>query len=753
MKPILTTPIVSLLALMLIVPALAVGQTEETLLHHLQAVGEGDIDAIMADYAEDAMLFTPNGALHGHDEIRALFEAMVAGVLPPGSSFEMSQQIIEGEIAYIVWSAESVNYSIPFGTDTFVIRDGKIMTQTFAALMLTKAGGEASLPTLLELPESAEKDVLMHHLQAIGEGNIDAIMADYAEDAVLFTPNGALHGHNEIRALFEAMVAGILPPGSNFEMLQQIIEGEIAYIVWSAESVNYNMPLGTDTFIIRDGKIQTQTFAAQMEVKPVLPEKVPVGHHKLDIFYEFVQDYASAPEERPDGLYLVSTQEAVFKTRSFTLTFDDGAVVELTGIFRGQHQELKVIFDEKGVPVKGVGPSYGTAELFDEDGNILFRGTYTAEDEVLFSPNFEVVGFSSKIPYALTLGQGPYAGYLCSGPIEVILEPDPQKPGEFILHGVGDAIISKLPSITEVPEEDYTRVFFASLSSGLNMISLPLKPRTPYTARSFAEYLGSTVVIKLDEKRQRFVGFTIDDLDDGFPIEGSKGYIVNVKESKVVSFVGAAWTNQPPVSASPPIASSDATWAFVLSGYLQSEAWDGYVVKAMNMRTGAIAIDTVVGGRFAAVWADLSRNSVVQEGDKLEITLLSSGKVIAKTVISVSVNNIRRAFSKIILAPEHFIPRSFALLQNYPNPFNPETWVPYQLAEDANVHISIYHSAGQLVRVLSIGQMQAGSYITKDRAAYWDGRNKNGERVGSGVYFYHLRVGDFHATRRMLIVK
>ena len=730
------------------------GQPEATLTHHLQAIGEGDIDAIMADYAEDAALFTPNGALHGHDEIRPLFEAMVAGVLPPGSTFEMSQQIIEGEVAYIVWSAESANYNIPFGTDTFVIRDGKITTQTFAALMLSKVGEEVAPPTPVESPESAEKDVLMHHLQAIGEGDIDAIMADYAEDAVLFTPTGALRGHDEIRPLFEAMVADILPPGSTFEMLQQIIEGEIAYIVWSAESANYKMPLGTDTFIIRDGKIQTQTFAAQMEAKPALPEKVPAGHHKVEMYYEFVQDYASVPEERPDGLYLVSTQEALLKGRSVTLTFDDGTVVELTGMMRGQHQELKVIFDEKGVPVKGIGPSYGLAELFDKDGNTLFRGTYTSEDEVLFSPDFEAVGFFSKTD-AVTLGEGPYAGYLCIGHIEASLGPDPQKPGEFIVHGVGEAMLEKVSSaITEVPEEDYTRVFFASLSSGLNMISLPLKPVTSYTARSLAEYLGSTVVIKLDEKRQRFVGFTIDEPDDGFPIEGGKGYIVNVEEGKVVSFVGAAWTNEPPVSASPPVISSDTTWAFVLSGYLQSEAWNGYAVKASNPRTGATAIDTVVDGHFAAVWADLSRNSVVQEGDKLEVVLLSSaGKVIAKSVISVRASDIRRAFAKITLERSHFIPRNFALLQNYPNPFNPETWIPYTLAEDANVHISIYNSAGQLVHVLSIGQMQAGSYLTKDRAAYWDGRNERGENVGSGVYFYHLRAGDFQATRRMLIVK
>jgi len=57
------------------------------------------------------------------------------------------------------------------------------------------------------------------------------------------------------------------------------------------------------------------------------------------------------------------------------------------------------------------------------------------------------------------------------------------------------------------------------------------------------------------------------------------------------------------------------------------------------------------------------------------------------------------------------------------------------------------------VRLLSIGKMQAGSYLAKGRAAYWDGRNERGERVGSGVYFYQLSAGDFSSTRRMLVVK
>jgi len=93
------------------------------------------------------------------------------------------------------------------------------------------------------------------------------------------------------------------------------------------------------------------------------------------------------------------------------------------------------------------------------------------------------------------------------------------------------------------------------------------------------------------------------------------------------------------------------------------------------------------------------------------------------------------------------------LLQNFPNPFNPETWVPYHLTEDASVAIQIYDAQGNLVRSLNLGHNSAGAYLTKDTAAYWDGRNSGGDAVASGVYFYRLRAGGFEATRRMLMVK
>ena len=100
-----------------------------------------------------------------------------------------------------------------------------------------------------------------------------------------------------------------------------------------------------------------------------------------------------------------------------------------------------------------------------------------------------------------------------------------------------------------------------------------------------------------------------------------------------------------------------------------------------------------------------------------------------------------------------FIPEKTALLHNYPNPFNPETWIPYQLTEPAEVTVHIYAMNGVLVRTLALGYQPAGIYQYRSRAAYWDGKNEVGESVASGVYFYTFTAGDFIATRKMLIMK
>ena len=99
------------------------------------------------------------------------------------------------------------------------------------------------------------------------------------------------------------------------------------------------------------------------------------------------------------------------------------------------------------------------------------------------------------------------------------------------------------------------------------------------------------------------------------------------------------------------------------------------------------------------------------------------------------------------------IPEETMLLANYPNPFNPETWIPYQLSEPAEVILRIYSVGGSLIRTLALGHMPTGIYQSRSRAAYWDGRNDVGESVASGIYFYTLTAGDFTATRKLLILK
>ncbi len=115
------------------------------------------------------------------------------------------------------------------------------------------------------------------------------------------------------------------------------------------------------------------------------------------------------------------------------------------------------------------------------------------------------------------------------------------------------------------------------------------------------------------------------------------------------------------------------------------------------------------------------------------------------------------AFQQGIAALERLIntaiPKETVLLVNYPNPFNPETWIPYDLAEGSDVEIHIYNVEGESVRRLSLGFQSAGTYRTRSRAAYWDGRNAVGEPVASGVYFYTLQAGHIKATRQMVILK
>ena len=104
------------------------------------------------------------------------------------------------------------------------------------------------------------------------------------------------------------------------------------------------------------------------------------------------------------------------------------------------------------------------------------------------------------------------------------------------------------------------------------------------------------------------------------------------------------------------------------------------------------------------------------------------------------------------ILPER-LPTQTQLLANYPNPFNPETWIPFQLAQDSTVTAKIYDVTGKQIRMIELGHIPAGSYVEVNRAIYWDGRSENGEQVSSGSYFYQLQVDEYTETKKMVILK
>ena len=111
---------------------------------------------------------------------------------------------------------------------------------------------------------ASTKDIIDHHLKCFGEGDLTGILSDYAPDAVLFTSAGPLRGTDAIKPLFQAMVAEFGKPGATFSMKQQFVEGDYAYILWTAETADNVYEVGTDTFVVRDDKIVAQSFTGKI---------------------------------------------------------------------------------------------------------------------------------------------------------------------------------------------------------------------------------------------------------------------------------------------------------------------------------------------------------------------------------------------------------------------------------------------------------------------------------------------------------
>ena len=285
---------------------------------------------------------------------------------------------------------------------------------------------------------------------------------------------------------------------------------------------------------------------------------------------------------------------------------------------------------------------------------------------------------------------------------------------------------------TDMPSE-YS--YDMMLEAGLNMISVPLMPAEPYTAKSLAAMLNSTIVIKLDAVTQRFIGYVAIEGDDGFAIEGGKGYIVNTPAGGSVTFTGTAWRDtsaeMDETGAAPKLATAKGAWAFVITSNLENrQAGESYTMVVKNLRTGVVTTQQTDSAkeRVSAVWANLDRSNIVEAGDKVEIALLDARGTIVSGPFqrTVQTSDIQNAFLNVQMRVGDVRPEETILGQNFPNPFNPETWIPYQLNRDSSVTIQIYNVSGQSVRTLNLGHKSVGSYMTTSTAAYWNGKKRSG---------------------------
>ena len=159
-----------------------------------------------------------------------------------------------------------------------------------------------------------------------------------------------------------------------------------------------------------------------------------------------------------------------------------------------------------------------------------------------------------------------------------------------------------------------------------------------------------------------------------------------------------------------------------------------------------VQVAGALGGGGAAPSADTPELSIISAADVERWLAGAQGLGVGDATFQQGIRFLERLLAVLT-------PKETALLPNYPNPFNPETWIPYRLAREAEVAITIYDTKGRQVRRLALGNQEAGYYAGRGKAAYWDGRNEDGEAVASGIYIYQFRAGNYAASRRMVIVK
>ena len=279
----------------------------------------------------------------------------------------------------------------------------------------------------------------------------------------------------------------------------------------------------------------------------------------------------------------------------------------------------------------------------------------------------------------------------------------------------------------------------------------------------------SLVIILTDDGEFKAVGHADDPGD--IPIVGGQAFILTAQRAAIVDISGDGWTNISGTAAAPlvtlkGIEVGDTTPVLGLRGAIVDEETGlnkgGFRVTVKNLSTGkaatAVTAPDEAGYRLTVVDIETARAATI--GDILEISAQSPHPFIGVEPLTytVTAEDVKRSLIQLPELVTYEIPAETELLRNYPNPFNPETWIPYRLAEDAFVTLTIYDLNGQVVRTLDVGHQIAAVYESRSKAVYWDGEKRSWRNRRKRYlflssirrrFFRHTEDGDYQVGKHI----
>jgi hypothetical protein len=597
----------------------------------------------------------------------------------------------------------------------------------------------------------------------------------YYDDGLTLVPNGwQVSVTNEARTLSQSSNTGDAGSGRYSVTFIDFAPGavvaatddEIELVVTDSDGNKHSK-----TYVLTDANIDASSATVDVVTDVFSP---PVSSALLAIEGTvFLKDGTEAPdgwevkvENKTQKLSQSSnTGDAGSGRYSVTfITFDPEAIVAATG-----DEIVIVVTDADGNRRASLTDRLATNEVLENKVTIDVVLDVTQKLTLTLAPGLNMI----SIPLAnsqATVDAGDPVGIEKMGDVKTLLGENTTvyyynpSEGKYEEAPVELEVTGDLGLVVMLLEE--TTIIFEgeawpgeiNLVPGLNLFAVPLDSDQTQTVGDLKALLGGNPPIHYYDIAEGM----FEEAEDTLVIEGGVGYVTMLLEGITLSIDGVPWQTEmqaPFIGKQLYAFDPTSTPLMEVKGTVINHT--GSAVRDLSVTVRHLSSDTVItdttgnDGQFSAVFLDVFNNQSFRVGDVFKIDIHSNNSDVRIEAIQYTITQEEVKLGRIILGnlAAQTIPKHSKLMQNWPNPFNPETWIPFQLSKAADVTITIYDMHGRLVRRFDLGYTPAGIYNTKFNAIYWNGTNDAGERVSSGVYFYHIQAGEFSASRKMVILK